>query len=185
LNSFPSQCSVRPGKRELITRDGAPALAGKRVLVAEDDPSARRAITSALRAMGLEVIETHDGGRMLVAVTGYYKGGHAPEDLDLIVTDAHMPVVDGLEVFWALRAAHWTIPVIIVTGHDTAEIHDAATRLDAILLPKPLDLDLLESAVRKLLARSAATRAWGAPTPMASSARISHDRVVGSQEASP
>jgi DNA-binding response OmpR family regulator len=84
-------------------------------------------------------------------------GGHVPEDLDLIITDVHMPVVDGLEVFWALRAAHWTVPVIVVMGHDAPEIRDAAARLGAILLPKPVDLGVLESSVRKLLSRSAAT----------------------------
>ena len=49
------------------------AVAGKHALVAEDDPIARRAVVAALRAMGLDVVETSDGGRLLVALTQQYR----------------------------------------------------------------------------------------------------------------
>jgi DNA-binding response OmpR family regulator len=128
-------------------------LRGARILVAEDEPAARRAVASALRSCGAEVIETADGGRMLVALTGHYKDGHSPSELDLVVTDIDMPVVSGLDVFQGLRAAHWKTPVIVVTGLDTTEVADLVERLDAVLLPKPLDLDLFFETARRLVAR--------------------------------
>src|SRR5512138_1818467 len=91
----------------------------KRVLLAEDDDSARRVMADVLRAMGLDVLETRDGGRTLVAIASHYKDGRTPDDLDLVVTDVQMPFVSGLELFKGLRAAGWTAPVIVVTGYDT------------------------------------------------------------------
>jgi DNA-binding response OmpR family regulator len=154
-----SRQALRPEKRERrvagqphARQSSEVSLQGKRVLVAEDDESARRAIALALRAMGLDVVETGDGGTMLAAVTSHYKDGRTPEDLDLIVTDVHMPVLDGLEVFRCVRAAHWVTPTIIVTGDDAPDVRRMAARLGAIVLSKPLDLDALEAAVRDLLA---------------------------------
>lgn len=140
-------------------------LFGKRVLLAEDDAIARKLVSSALSAMGAEVIETADGGRMLVAIASHYKDGRSPTDLDLIVTDVRMPVVGGLEVFQGLRAAGWTTPVIVVTGHDEEHVREAAERLGAVILPKPLDLEELERAVRMLVA--APRRSTLRPSPLA------------------
>jgi DNA-binding response OmpR family regulator len=127
------------------------AIAGKRVLLAEDDGSARCIIAEVLRAMGLDVIETADGGRMLVAVASYYKDGRTPDDLDLVITDVRMPVMSGIEIFKGLRTAHWKVPVIVMTAWATDEVRDATSRYGAALLIKPLDLDELETVVKRLL----------------------------------
>lgn len=128
------------------------SLAGKRVILAEDDVTARTIIAKVLRAMELEVIETTDGGRLLVAVTSYYKEGRSPEELDLVITDVRMPVMSGLEIFKGMRSAHWTLPVIVMTAFASAEVSDVVSRYGATLLIKPLDLDVLESVVMRLLA---------------------------------
>lgn len=134
-------------------RDAEPILRGKRVLLAEDDEVARKVMARVLSSLGAEVIETADGGRMLVAIASHYKDGRSPTDLDLIVTDVRMPVVGGLEIFQGLRAAGWTTPVIVVTGYETLDVREAAQRFDAVLLSKPLDLEVFENAVRTLLVR--------------------------------
>jgi DNA-binding response OmpR family regulator len=127
--------------------------AGKRVLLAEDDKSSRSVLAKTLRALGCEVIEVDDGGRMLVAIASHYKGSLHPEDLDLVITDVYMPVCSGIDVFKGLRAAHWRTPVIVMTGHETKEVRDAVAMLDAVLLLKPLDLDVFEATVMELLDR--------------------------------
>jgi DNA-binding response OmpR family regulator len=126
-------------------------LEGKRVLLAEDDASARTILAKVLRQMGLDVVETDDGGRLLVAITSYYKDGRSPEDLDLVITDVRMPVMSGLDVFKGLRVAHWKLPVIVMTAYESREVRDAVSRYGASLLIKPLDLDELESLVTRLL----------------------------------
>lgn len=124
---------------------------GKRALLAEDDDSSRRVLAASLRAMGFDVNEAADGGRMLVAITSHYKDGRKPRDLDLIVTDVRMPVMSGLEAFKGLRAAHWTTPVIVLTAYETPEAREVVDRFGAVLLLKPLDLDVFETTVRELV----------------------------------
>ena len=90
--------------------------------------SARRIIAKVLREMGLDVIETNDGGRLLVAITSYYKEGRSPDDLDLVITDVRMPVLSGLEIFKGMRAAHWRLPVIVMTAFASPEVSDVVAR---------------------------------------------------------
>ena len=151
------------GARESIMEPGSSpseevSLAGRRVLLAEDDEITRKVMANILRQMGLDVMETSDGGRMLVAVAGQYKDGHSPYDLDLIVTDVNMPVVSGIDIFKGLRAAHWKTPVIVVTGYASPKVLEAIAIHGAVLMQKPLDLEEFEGEVRRLLKESACER---------------------------
>lgn len=128
-------------------------LTGRRILLAEDDPSGRRAIAGVLRARGAEVIEITDGGRLLVAITSQYKDGHTPDEIDLIITDVRMPVMSGLDVFKGLRAAAWKTPVIVVTAFDSPDVRDVVNRFGAFLLQKPVDLDELEATIDRVLVK--------------------------------
>lgn len=126
----------------------------RRVLLAEDDPSARKVLARVLADMGLEVVEAADGGRMLVAVTALYKGEHSPDELDLIVTDVSMPVLSGIDVLEGLRAAHWQTPVLWMTAQpDRREVREAVAMFGGVLLGKPFALDDFEATVKELLAR--------------------------------
>ena len=128
-------------------------------LLAEDDPSATAIIAKMLRGMGLEVNETRRRRPAPRGHHSYYKNGRSPDDLDLVITDVRMPVLSGLEIFKALRVAHWTLPVIVMTAFESKEVSDAVMRYGAALLIKPLDLDELEALVRRMLARPAFHRA--------------------------
>jgi CheY-like chemotaxis protein len=123
----------------------------KRVLLADDDPVTREIVAEILRGMGLDVIASDDGGRMLVAIASQYKAGNTPADVQLVVTDIVMPVMSGLDVLKGLRAAHWKTPVIVMTAYATDEVRETVAALGAVLLVKPVSLDLLESTVRDLL----------------------------------
>lgn len=126
-----------------------------RVLLAEDDESARTILAMVLRDMGLDVIEVDDGGRMLVAVAACYRKGRPKSEIDLVVTDVQMPVISGIEIVKNIRRAGWTAPVIIVTAWITPELEDAVARYGGVLLSKPLDLDVFERTVRDLVAARA------------------------------
>lgn len=126
---------------------------GKRVLLAEDDASSRVVLAKTLRALGCDVVEAGDGGRLLVAITAHYKGSLRPEDLDLVITDVCMPVCSGIDVFKGLRAAHWHTPVVVMTAYETREVRETVALFDAVLLLKPLDLSVFERTVTELLAR--------------------------------
>lgn len=124
-----------------------------RVLLAEDDATARTILASVLRDMDLDVVEVDDGGRMLVAVAACYRKGRPREEIDLVVTDVQMPVVSGIDIVKNIRRAGWAAPVIIVTAWITPELEEAVARYGGVLLSKPLDLARFEGTVRELLAR--------------------------------
>jgi DNA-binding response OmpR family regulator len=122
-----------------------------RILVAEDDSEMRRLVADALRKDGYEIVEASDGGRLLVEVTSLYQ--HPENQPDLIVSDIQMPVCTGLQILEALRKAHWTMPVILMTAFGDDETRARADTLGAILFDKPFAIDDLRTAVLNVLPR--------------------------------
>ena len=61
-----------------------------RILVAEDDPSVRAFVVSALTMKGHEVVAEEDGG--LAAETADAEQGR----FDLLLSDIKMPIMDGI-----------------------------------------------------------------------------------------
>jgi CheY-like chemotaxis protein len=124
-----------------------------RVLVAEDDAEMRSLVSDVLRGDGYEVIEAEHGGRLLVDVAAQLKaeGSAVNEALDLIVSDIRMPICTGLQILSALREAHLTLPVILMTAFGDDTTRTQAESLGAVLFDKPFDLDDLRTAVANLL----------------------------------
>jgi DNA-binding response OmpR family regulator len=121
-----------------------------RVLVAEDDPEMLATLVELLRAEGYDVEAAADGGRMLVELTRGAKCSY--ESVDLIVSDVSMPVCSGMQIVETLRAAHCTVPVILITGNDDERMRMHAERAAAVLLLKPFSFAELSAAVKELLA---------------------------------
>jgi len=83
---------------------------GVTILVADDDPLARKMLTKLLGHNGFSVIEAKDGQQALTRACE-----HNP---NLILLDCQMPILDGFEVCRRLQQAQdaETTPVIFVTG---------------------------------------------------------------------
>ncbi|MGZ8975773.1 sigma-54-dependent transcriptional regulator [Methylomagnum sp.] len=126
-------------------------MTGARVLVADDEPNARRMLQILLSGLGYEVLTAGDGKEALGLIDD-----HA---VDLVVTDLNMPELDGLELLTALRAAGNTVPVIVVTAYGTVESAVAAMKQGAFdFLIRPLDVDQVELVVRRALDRQRIVR---------------------------
>jgi CheY-like chemotaxis protein len=121
------------------------------VLVAEDDPPLRRLLTWTLRREGYLVEHVADGGRMLVRLAATYRDGEGLGIFDLIVSDLRMPISNGLAVLRALREAQWTAPFILITAYSDADTREIARAYDAIVLEKPVPLDIFRAAVAERL----------------------------------
>ena len=117
-----------------------------RVVVAEDDEGMLELVAFALRNDGHEVIEVSDGGRLLVRLASQLRTERGL-DADLIVSDIRMPVMSGLAMLKALRDAHWTKPVILMTAFADEDTRNRAARLGARLLDKPFTMEGLCAAV--------------------------------------
>jgi len=120
-----------------------------RVLVAEDDPEMRTILVRALRRDGYAVTELTDGGRLLVTLGVQIADGD--HEIDLIISDIRMPVCSGLDIVSALRQAHWSVPVILMTAFPDDETLRRAEELHAVLFHKPFALEDLRTAVLNMV----------------------------------
>ncbi len=110
-----------------------------RILVAEDDPSVRAFVVSALSMKGHDVVAEEDGG--LAAETADAEEGQ----FDLLLSDIKMPVMDGIALALHVGARYPDLTILLMTGF--ADQRERAHGLDALVydvIPKPFSLvDLL------------------------------------------
>ena len=145
----------------------APAsLAGRRVLVVEDNAVNRSILERTLQRCGVGVVAVEDGQAALRQLRARPEGTPA---FDLVVTDNLMPVMDGFGLAAAMRAdpalAH--LPLLILSSSGILGQADRCRELaiDAYLT-KPVTQQELVAAIAKVLARAAATApAERGPTP--------------------
>ena len=126
------------------------ALAGKRVLIAEDNAVNMIIASTLLREWQIDVVEVVDGQAAVNAVDAA-KADQRP--FDLILMDVQMPKLDGFAATRILRAHDddlARLPIVALTaGALTAEREEAlASGMDAFLT-KPID----EAALRQTLIR--------------------------------
>ncbi len=125
----------------------APSLAGRRILVVDDEPDVLVFYRSVLEDHGATVVEAADGETALALARR--------EKPDLVTLDLSMPGTDGGMVFEALRRDDTLtdVPVCIITGRPELRrlIYDRAVRPPEGYLDKPVDDETLLRNVRKIL----------------------------------
>jgi two-component system, OmpR family, response regulator MprA len=120
---------------------------GPQVLVVDDDPQLREALTRALELDGYRVSTASNGVKALEAVTS--------QRPDVMVLDVMMPYVGGLDVCRTLRSRKDKLPILVLTARD--EVGDRVAGLDAgadDYLTKPFALEELRARLRALLRRT-------------------------------
>jgi len=118
-----------------------------RVLVVDDEPAVRAAVTRALTLDGYEVVAAEDGPTALGAIQR--------ERPELVVLDVLMPALDGVAVCRRLRSDGDRTPILMLTARDA--VSDRVSGLDAgadDYLVKPFALEELLARVRALLRRT-------------------------------
>ena len=118
-----------------------------RIGVAEDDPEMLLVIVETLRADVHEVESVRDGRQLLTKLARRTER----RPFDLIVSDIRMPTCSGLQIVEALRAAHRTIPVLLMTAFSDDETRAHAERLGVVLFDKPFALAELSAAIARLV----------------------------------
>ena len=112
------------------------------VLLVEDDQPLRESLQMVLEAFGFHVAAAENGRAGLEAV--------ATEHPAVIVTDLHMPELDGFELMTALRKAGSDIPIIAISGGSSTRtnslLHCAKTFGAAAVFEKPFSpLELIDA----------------------------------------
>jgi PAS domain S-box-containing protein len=135
----------------------APAGAGERVLVVDDE--------AALRSLACRVLEQH-GYRVFQAPNGLAALNYVsanPGAVDLVLTDIVMPWMNGLELAAGLAERAPEIPVLFMSGYADDEIlQRGALPAGTALVHKPATADVLALAVQDALDR--ARRAYPSTT---------------------
>ena len=110
------------------------------IAVVDDEEPIRKALSRLLRFAGLRVEAFPSGTEFLESLRS-----HTP---DCLVLDLHMPEIDGFEVESQLAEAGFRIPIVVITGRDTAKDRERMTACGvAAFFHKPLDGPVLLAAI--------------------------------------
>jgi putative two-component system response regulator len=115
-----------------------------RVLCVDDEPVILQILRRLLEVQGFEAVVC---SRPQEAVANFGDG-----DFDAVITDIHMPGMDGLALMRALRERQPDLPVVVVTGQGTVDTAIQALREGATgMLVKPFTGEELLGEVRRAL----------------------------------
>ena len=121
-----TEVSIRPGEL------GGPSLeeAPPRVLVVDDEPALRRALTRLLQATGMVVETAEDGAAAMDILTR--------QTFDVALVDLMMPRVGGLELLEHIKQRYTATQVVLMTAFGDVETAVQAVRAGAYhFLTKP------------------------------------------------
>jgi two-component system cell cycle sensor histidine kinase/response regulator CckA len=123
-----------------------PSGAGELILVAEDEQMTRHLARKILERSGYRVVEATNGAQALVQFMKFHG------EISLVITDALMPEMDGLDFLKQLRSQGFEVPVLLVTEMHHA-IHPEEYQIEGTcgLLRKPFTGLGLSKAVREAL----------------------------------
>jgi FixJ family two-component response regulator len=121
------------------------------VVVVDDDPSVREALSSLVRSIGLRAQTFSSAQEFLKSPR--------PASPSCVVLDVRLPGLSGLDVQRQLRDGGLNIPVIFITGHGDIPMSVRAMKAGAVeFLTKPFrDQDLID-AVQSALQLDRAAR---------------------------
>ncbi len=129
-----------------------------KILIVDDDPDLRRALTIRLRASHYDTVQASDGYSAIAVAQ--------KEQPNLIILDLGLPAGDGFVVLERLRGndALSSIPVIVLTARDPQSNEHKTLQAGALaFFQKPVDnSDLLD------MIRTAMPNAWSAAAALPS-----------------
>jgi len=131
-----------------------PALAGRRILVADADEQVRAAAHALLERCGCTVETARDGieAASMVRACG-------AETYDVIIADIRLPDMSGYELLIRLRELRENVPLVLMTGFGYDPGHSIVKARQAgidLVLFKPFRVDQLLDTVEKMLTRAPA-----------------------------
>jgi DNA-binding NtrC family response regulator len=133
--------AIAPIVNDRLHRSGSAVTT---VLLVDDEPGVRFALSEVLYDRGYRVVSAGSGAEALAALDG----------VDVVVTDLSMPGMDGLELVSQIAARAPALPVILLTAHGSENlVRIASSRGACGCLSKPFDIDEIARVVERALAR--------------------------------
>lgn len=115
------------------------------ILAVDDEPNMRRLLEISLRQAGYRALSAGNSREALEIIQ--------QQQIDLVLSDLHMPGMNGLQLLGMLRKAHEHLPFIMVTAQGEIKTAVEAMKLGASdYILRPFELETLEVAIEKALA---------------------------------
>lgn len=120
-------------------------MADLKLLLVDDEVEFLEPMKARLERRGIACATAASGAEALAILDA--------SPVDCAVVDVKMPEMDGLELLRRLRRLYPAVPVILLTGHASAELGVKGMELGAFeYLLKPIELDELLDTVRRSVA---------------------------------
>lgn len=113
------------------------------ILIVDDEPQVAEVLARSLAREGHSAKIAHSGEEALKML-----GTSEPDALFL---DVSMPGMNGLDVLSEVKRLRPSLPVVVITGHATADEVEEVKRLGAVdVIAKPAPLTHYQQALRRL-----------------------------------
>ena len=125
----------------------SPASGGRLVLLADDEEDLREVVAEVLRELlGYEVLEARDG---VEALECFHAKG---DEIALVLLDAQMPRMGGVEAFQAMKALRPGVKALLCSGY-SADFGQSTVQTHGFLgfLKKPFSIEELKRALVQAL----------------------------------
>lgn len=141
LNLF----SVSPNMtREVKAKEPLDRSTGRRIMVVDDDDDFRFLLCDRLERMGLTCVEAENGDTAKSHLKSF--------EVDVVITDNHMPVTDGLELIEWLQETQRHVPIILVSGDISRSTREKAEEAGVYaIVEKPCSLSDISLKVEEVL----------------------------------
>jgi PAS domain S-box-containing protein len=127
-----------------------PRLAGRHILVVDDDLGIRETLKEVLEGWGCAVETAEDGACALDCI--------ANQPVELVLSDVVMPNMDGHELFLALQERRPELPVLMMTAFHYDKDHiikrSRMEGVKGVIFKKPVDPAKLREIMVETLSRS-------------------------------
>jgi PAS domain S-box-containing protein len=153
---FPAADESVPGQNAIIDDHEAvqgASLAGRKILLVEDETTVREMLTQMLKRFGC-MVESCNAGDLAIDHLREHPGAY-----DLVLSDHMMPNLTGVEMSRELHFDFPDLPIVLISGYSPKKLEDAMAENPSIraVLKKPVTGRKLREALQEALAdRSAA-----------------------------
>jgi CheY-like chemotaxis protein len=115
------------------------------IVIADDEPAMRKALDRTLSRLGFHTLKAGNGKEALALAS------RTPE-AQLVILDAVMPIMDGVEVYERLRELRPDLPVLFISGYHVSDsLQQIMDREGVQVLAKPFEAAHLADCVLSIL----------------------------------
>jgi CheY-like chemotaxis protein len=125
------------------------------VLLAEDDRSVRRLVSTELGRRGFTVLDAEDGQAALEVFVAN------ADRIDILVTDVVMPRMNGADLAAAVKRLRPAMKILFISGHPERAGAGLNPTGATNLLMKPFTADVLAARIKEVITGINPDEAWG------------------------